>query len=289
MPIEPVTHLEKTIAGTVEPITHLEKSIAGTVEPVTHLEKIIDQYGGGGQPPSGTISITENGTYDVAAYAEAEVEVASEDNLAKLVSNTLTSLNDNNITSIRKNAFNGATELLSISAPNALSIGSGAIGDTPKLQSVFFPKVKSVANNSFEGSGVPVIALPSIEGFNSSYTFRNNTALTTADFGPNITQIGASQIFSGDINFATLILRRGTGIVSLTNINNFNGTKFASGGSGGTIYIPKALYDHLGDGTALDYKAATNWSTIDGYGTITWAQIEGSQYENAYADGTPIS
>ena len=32
----------------IEPITHLEKSIAGTVDPVTHLEKVIKQYGGGG-------------------------------------------------------------------------------------------------------------------------------------------------------------------------------------------------------------------------------------------------
>lgn len=38
----------------LEPITHLEKSIAGTVAPVTHLEKVIEQYGGGGGG-SGTV------------------------------------------------------------------------------------------------------------------------------------------------------------------------------------------------------------------------------------------
>lgn len=32
----------------IEPVTHLEKTIAGTVEPVTHLEKVIKQYGGSG-------------------------------------------------------------------------------------------------------------------------------------------------------------------------------------------------------------------------------------------------
>ena len=32
----------------IEPVTHLEKTIAGTVEPVTHLEYVISEYGGGG-------------------------------------------------------------------------------------------------------------------------------------------------------------------------------------------------------------------------------------------------
>lgn len=32
----------------IEPVTHLEKTIAGTVEPVTHLEQVIAEYGGGG-------------------------------------------------------------------------------------------------------------------------------------------------------------------------------------------------------------------------------------------------
>lgn len=98
--------------------------------------------------------------------------------------------------------------------------------------------------------------------------------------------------FSSDLirncpNFTTLVLRAST-ITSL-GAQTFRGSVFASGSGGGTIYIPKSLYDHLGDNSSLDYKAATNWSTIDGYGTITWAKIEGSIYENAYADGTPIT
>lgn len=49
---------------------------------------------GGGTPgptPSGTISITENGTYDVAQYAEAKVQVSSgEKTLTKLAEVTIT-------------------------------------------------------------------------------------------------------------------------------------------------------------------------------------------------------
>lgn len=68
-------------------------------------------------------------------------------------------------------------------------------------------------------------------------------------------------------------------VANLTDIRGMNGPIFGQGGTGGTIYIPKSLYDHLGDGSEYDYKSATNWSTIDSYGTITWAQIEGSEYE----------
>ena len=85
-----------------------------------------------------------------------------------------------------------------------------------------------------------------------------------------------------------MVIRKSNGVSALGSTNAFSDTPFASGKSGGTIYIPKVLYDELGTGSSLDYKAATNWSTVDGYGTITWAQIEGSQYENYYADGTPI-
>lgn len=42
-----------------EPITHLEKSIAGTVAPVTHLEKVIEQYGGGGGGGGGAETVVE--------------------------------------------------------------------------------------------------------------------------------------------------------------------------------------------------------------------------------------
>jgi len=64
------------------------------------------------------------------------------------------------------------------------------------------------------------------------------------------------------------------------NSNALNTSEyFKSGGTGGTIYIPRVLYNHLGDGSEYDYKSATNWSRFDSYGTITWAQIEGSEYE----------
>lgn len=116
--------------------------------------------------------------------------------------------------------------------------------------------------------------------------FNTCTALEIADL--DVYQL-RNNYFTYDNNLATIILRRSADLTRLESTETLSINHFKSGGTGGTIYIPKALYDHLGDGSALDYKAATNWSTVDGYGTITWAQIEGSIYETQYADGTPIT
>lgn len=138
--------------------------------------------------------------------------------------------------------------------------------------------------------------------------FRGCTALTTLvgdvinDLASSIVQ-GCSALTAVDIrakriyafgfqqaaNLATIVLRKSDVLTQLLGVQAFNSTPFASGGTGGTIYIPKVLYDHLGDNSSLDYKAASNWSTVDGYGTITWKKIEGSQYESYYADGSPVS
>ena len=105
----------------------------------------------------------------------------------------------------------------------------------------------------------------------------SNTKMTLCDIGSCISIAGSS--FYNCSALKTLIIRRSDAICALSNIGAFTGSPFKSGGVGGTIYIPEALYNHLGDGTALDYKAANNWSTVNGYGTITWAKIEGSPYE----------
>lgn len=127
--------------------------------------------------------------------------------------------------------------------------------------------------------------LSSIE-YGTGNNLSMNSALEKVDCGLSWSTLPGN-CFNADGNLKTIILRRTT-VVSLRAVSCFTNTPFKSGGSGGTIYIPKVLYDHLGDGTGSDYKAASNWSTVEGYGTITWAKIEGSQYENYYADGTPI-
>lgn len=124
-------------------------------------------------------------------------------------------------------------------------------------------------------TGLTVLVAHLINQMRTSAVQRCN-ALTIVDLDASKLENYALQQAN---NLSTLILRN-TSITTLSGIQTFISTPFASGGAGGTIYVPSALISA--------YQAATNWSTVNGYGTITWAAIEGSIYETQYADGTPI-
>lgn len=81
----------------------------------------------------------------------------------------------------------------------------------------------------------------------------------------------AANTFANCYKLQTLIMRR-TSVTTCANVSAFLNTP-VRGRSGltATIYVPAALID--------SYKAASVWSTINGYGYVTWAAIEGSPYE----------
>ena len=170
---------------------------------------------------------------------------------------------------------------------NITSIVSNAFRSFASLEEVYVHNITAMAGNSwFDGcTKLKSIALPKFTGVLQAAAFQGCSSLTSADFacsGMNGT------VFNNAAALSVIVLRN-TSLVSLGGTNVFSGTPFKSGGTGGEIYIPKSLYDHLGDSSSSDYKHASNWSTVDGYGTITWKKIEGSIYETKYADGTPIS
>lgn len=188
-----------------------------------------------------------------------------------------------NLLTAQKYAFMQCTHLETVDAQNMQTVGQYMFQGCSSLTKAFFPN-STVSDNAFENC---TSLLTAVFG-NITTAWKqcaNCTSLTTAEIG---TATRLTNTFEGCSNLKTVILRQTSSVIPLYNMDVFKNTPFKSGGTGGTIYIPKALYDHLGDGTSLDYKAATNWSTYEGYGTITWAQIEGSQYETHYADGTVI-
>ena len=188
----------------------------------------------------------------------------------ELLADTLTEYIDDSLTYLGSRCFAGCTNLTTLQIHNVTELHQA---------------------KWLEGCGVKEIALPnltkSVSTNHGIYAWiLTSEKLEKADLGNQITKLDNNAMY-GSAKLGTLILRSTT-LVTLGGTLAVAGTPFRSGGAGGTIYIPKSLYDHLGDGSANDYKAATNWATVDGYGTITWAQIEGSAYETKYADGTDI-
>lgn len=162
------------------------------------------------------------------------------------------------------NTFSGCTNLVDVYIPNENGCGAGTYTNCTSLTHLALPSNTACYGNAFQSC----------------------TNLQAIDFGKR-TQLFRTIIFQNCSSLQTIVLRGDT-LTTLSYTNVFDGTPFASGDTGGTIYIPKVLYDELGTGSSLDYKAATNWSTLDGYGTVTWAQIEGSEYEDYYVDGRGV-
>ena len=161
---------------------------------------------------------------------------------------SLTSVDFPNVTSIDNNTFQGCTSLTDVDFTNATSIGGSAFNNCTSLTDVDFPNVTSM----------------------SSYAFSYCTSLTKADFS-KVTRLNEST-FYGCTSLDTLILRKSGAIVILSNTNAFNNTPFASGGTGGTLYVPQALI-------SVYQSAAGSWSTILGYPNNQIKPIEGSIYE----------
>ena len=159
------------------------------------------------------------------------------------------------------------------------SLGLKAFKNCTLPETLLFPNVTNAMEQSLNMvEGIRAIVLPKITTL-GAYAFSDSpTAYEVIDLGDNFGTISTWQ-FSNDRKLKTLLLRSTTRI-NLSNINAFNGTPFASNGTGGTLYVPQDLIS--------SYQSASGWSTILGYANNSIQAIEGSQYENYYADGTPI-
>lgn len=137
----------------------------------------------------------------------------------------------------------------------SLASGSSALRDNHALVKAEFPNAAKTVPTSVKNTGV--------------YFLASCENLELADIG-HVTNIAANG-FNGDTKLTTLIIRREDDVASLSNINAFSNTPFASGKAGGTLYVPSALISN--------YQSASNWSTILGYATNQIKAIEGSEYE----------
>lgn len=206
---------------------------------------------------------------------------------------SLTSVSYPNATSIDSCAFYNCTNLTSVSFPAAMSVGNSSFYNCSSLTSASFPAVTYIASSAFynctnlTSSSFPVVTSiasnafyncskltsitlnSSFSGSGQSYMFASCVSLSEFDWknGKSI----ASNMFSGCTNLNVLVLRKSDAICTLSYTSAFNNTPFASGGTGGTLYVPQDLI--------ASYQSANNWSTILGYENNQIKAIEGSIYE----------
>lgn len=148
------------------------------------------------------------------------------------------------------------------------------------LKTLVMPKVLPGGYTFSYGSSDPTgveIAVVGHRGSNQPVGwFYYCTHLHTLDWVDTGTGAFGANFAAYCANLKTLILRRKSGIVAYNNASCWLGSPLHTDGSGATVYVPSALLS--------TYQNATGWSAAP----ITWETIEGSEYENYYADGSPI-
>ena len=211
-------------------------------------------------------------------------------------------------TSIDTYAFKNKSGITSISGNNIASIGHYAFADCTGLASINFPVCPTIGNYCFQNcsnlvaTGLPYFTGSAQDAWNGCskleyfvhnvtgvYTrmLRNCSSLKAVDVGPRWANARADMC-NGCSVLTVFVIRNDQSVVALPNISAFANTPFASGGTGGTLYVPESLVS--------GYTSASNWSTILAYTNNQIKSIESTHTDpNApidltlyYADGTLI-
>ena len=225
--------------------------------------------------PSGTKTITTNGTYDVKSYASATINVAggsggdtSQEN--EIITGTLTSYTNDQVTSIRNYAFYSCTNLTTVSFPECTSIGGSAFNNCKSLTTVSFPACTSIGSSAFNNcnslttvsfpectiigpyafrycSSLTTVSFPACTII-GQYAFNNCKSLTTVSF-PACSSIGYDA-FRSCSSLTSIYLGISTSVCNLAGSNVFLGTNITN--TTGSIFVPASLVD--------SYKTATIWT-----------------------------
>ena len=104
----------------------------------------------GGEEPTGSITLSANGSYDVASYGTAVVNVSDPAYMTKYTNpNGFTSFTDSTITTIQYGAFAYSPSLVSVAFPQVTTISDYAFAYCFKLANLSFPEVSIIKPYAF--------------------------------------------------------------------------------------------------------------------------------------------
>lgn len=166
----------------------------------------------------------------------------------------------NTVTSIGQYSFASCDGIDTFTAKGSITTFStytftGASGHVMQVREIHLPNLgTSIALNLNFGSATAANACQKLE---------------VCDIGK--AKSIAANTFANCYKLQTLIMRR-TSVTTCANVSAFLNTPLRGRNSlTAKIYVPSSLID--------SYKAASVWTTINGYGFVEWLPIEGSEYE----------
>lgn len=207
--------------------------------------------------PSGTLSISENGVYDVASYASANVSVAgggiTYDDIAMQMYNS--EFVAPIATIIVSNAFRQNAKITSVAFPACSLIGNNAFLYCSNLKNVSFPVCELIGDTAFYSCALESVSFSLCKVIMTG-AFSDCRNLHTAVFTSceNI----SNYAFAGCKMLTELHLEGVNSVPLLSNISAFRFTPIvgssATAGRYGSVFVPASLYQ--------SFLTASNWSNI---------------------------
>jgi hypothetical protein len=190
------------------------------------------------------------------------------DQSASILDKSIVSYSNSTLTELGAYALRDCRALTTLDLPAVTEVGSYVCYGCNKLADINLPAAKTAGQYAFYGcNALTSLSLPAMTSLGSNRIV-SGSKLERLDLGVCTSLVANS--LNGCTVLDTIILRSST-MCTLANVSALAGTPFASGGSGGTVYVPSSLI--------ATYQTATNWSTLYSGGTCTFKAIEGSEYE----------